>query len=146
MTKRLKSINIIFFIVTLLLISLMTGCSKDTVESNDGQPIKSSQPSFRNIAPEEAKKRLDSEKEIILLDVRTKEEYDSGNIKGSILIPVDALKNQAEKTLGDKNAPIFVYCRSGNRSATAASILVDLGYTNVYNLGGIIDWPYEIVK
>jgi phage shock protein E len=102
--------------------------------------------SFTNIKPEEAQKRLDSEKGIVLLDVRTKEEYDTRHIKGSFLIPVDNVKEEAEKNLKDKNAPIFVYCRSGNRSTSAASILANLGYKNVYNLGGINNWPYEVVK
>lgn len=101
--------------------------------------------SFSNISHEEAKKRLDSEKGIIILDVRTRKEYESGHIQSSVLIPVDNLKDDASEKLKDKETPIFVYCRSGNRSVTAANILVNLGYKNVYNLGGINDWPYEVV-
>lgn len=102
--------------------------------------------SYTKITPEEGKKMLDNEKGIILLDVRTKEEYESGHIKDAILMPIDTLEKEAPKTLNDKEAPIIVYCRSGNRSANAANILVNLGYKNVYDLGGIIDWPYEIVN
>lgn len=98
------------------------------------------------ITPQEAKERMDNEKGIILLDVRTKEEYMEGHIKDALLIPVDDLEQEAEENLKDKDAVIFVYCRSGNRSATAADMLAKLGYSNVYDLGGIKYWPYEVVK
>lgn len=146
MSKRVKNRNIIFLIAALLLIGILSGCSNVANEGNKENSTVSKQASFTNITPEEAKKRLDSEKEIILLDVRTKEEYDTGHIKDSILIPVDNLKQEAEGKLKDKEAPIFVYCRSGNRSTAAAKILVELRYKNVYNLGGINKWPYEVVK
>jgi rhodanese-related sulfurtransferase len=147
MSKGLKSRNIIFLLIsTLLLIVVLSGCSSATTEANKETSTVSKKASFYNITPEEAKKRLDSEKDIILLDVRTKEEYDTGHIKESMLIPVDSLKQEAEGKLKDKEAPIFVYCRSGNRSTAAAKILVELGYKNVYNLGGINKWPYVVVK
>lgn len=146
MSKRLKNRNIIFLISAFFLIGILSGCSNVANEGNKENSTVSKQASFTNITPEEAKKRLDSEKEIILLDVRTKEEYDTGHIKDSILIPVDNLKQEAEGKLKDKEAPIFVYCRSGNRSTAAAKILVELRYKNVYNLGGINKWPYEVVK
>jgi phage shock protein E len=146
MSKKLKNINIIYLVSAFLLIGLLSGCSSVTNERSKESSPASKKSSFTNITPEEAKKRLDSEKGIVLLDVRTKEEYDTGHIKGSILIPVDNLKEEAENKLKDKDAPIFVYCRSGNRSTTAANILVNLGYKNVYNLGGINKWPYEVVK
>lgn len=99
--------------------------------------------SYTNIKPEDAKKRLGSEKGIILLDVRTREEYDEKHIPNSLLIPVDVIEKEAPEKLTNKNAAIFVYCRSGRRSVTASEALVKMGYTKVYNLGGIIDWPYE---
>ncbi|MBU3113451.1 rhodanese-like domain-containing protein [Clostridium lacusfryxellense] len=102
--------------------------------------------SFTNIIPQDAKKRLDSEEKIILLDVRTIEEYEAGHIKGSTLIPVDNLKKESENSLKDKGMPIFVYCRSGSRSLKAANILIKQGYNKVYNLGGINDWPYDVEK
>lgn len=139
MNKKLKVLNMIF-LVLLIFSGIFTGCSSLKSTADSGKAA------FSNITPEEAKKRLDSEKGIILLDVRTKEEYDAGHIKNSMLIPVDVLKDQAEEKLKDKEAVIFVYCRSGNRSTTASQILADLGYKKVYNLGGIINWPYEVVK
>lgn len=146
MSKSLKNRNIIFLISALLLIGLLSGCSNAATKDNKEDSAAPKKTTYTNIESEEAKDRLDSEKGIILLDVRTKEEYDSGHIKDSMLIPVDVLKDEAESKLKDKEAPIFVYCRSGNRSVTAAKILVDLGYKNVYNLGGINRWPYEVVK
>lgn len=146
MTKSFKSVNIICLIAAILLIGLFSGCSSKNAKINKEGSTSSEKASFNNITPEEANERLERDKGIILLDVRTKEEYKNGHIKGSMLIPVDNLKTEAENKLKDKDSPIFVYCRSGNRSVTAANLLVDLGYTNVYNLGGINNWPYEVVK
>ena len=95
---------------------------------------------------EDAKKRLDNEKEIILLDVRTRDEYLEKHIPKCTLIPLNILRNEASRELPDKDAEIFVYCRSGSRSAMAIKILTKLGYTHIYNLGGIVGWPYETVS
>ena len=99
--------------------------------------------SYINISPKDAKARLETEKDIILLDVRTPEEYAEKHIPDSLLIPVDVIGKEAPAKLADRNTVIFVYCRSGRRSAAATEALVKMGYTNIYNLGGIIDWPYE---
>lgn len=146
MSKKLNKRNIRFIISALLLIGLLSGCNRVTNEPKEEGSTVAKQAIVTNITPEQAKERLDIEKNIILLDVRTKGEYDSGHIKDSMLIPVDNLKEEAESKLKDKDTPVFVYCRSGNRSATAAKILVDLGYKKVYNLGGINKWPYDIEK
>jgi rhodanese-related sulfurtransferase len=98
------------------------------------------------ILPAEAKKRMDEDKGIIVLDVRTKGEYEEKHIPNSISIPVNLLEKEAESKLPDKNAEIFVYCLSGSRSAAAVKKLVKLGYSNIRNLGGIIIWPYETVS
>ena len=97
-----------------------------------------------NITAEEAKQIMDSEVGYIILDVRTQEEYDQGHIPGAILIPDTEIKARAEEVLTDKEQRILVYCRSGRRSKLAAEALVDLGYTDIKEFGGIIDWPYEI--
>ncbi len=99
-----------------------------------------------NIKPEEAKARLDKGENIILLDVRTQEEYNEKRIPDSILIPVEGIDKDAPAKITDKNTTIFVYCRSGNKSAIAAEVLTVMGYTQVYDLGGIDDWPYETVS
>lgn len=106
----------------------------------------STKATVQKISPEDAKARLDAGEEIILIDVRTKEEFDSGYIPGALLLPVDQLQKQAGEVMPDLEATYFVYCRSGNRSGVATQLMVDLGYQNVFDLGGILDWPYEITK
>ena len=96
-----------------------------------------------NITAEEAKKIMDSEEGYIILDTRTQEEYDEGHIPGAIVIPHDEITDRAEEELSDKDQLLLVYCRSGRRSKLAAEALVKLGYTNIKEFGGIIDWPYE---
>lgn len=105
----------------------------------------STPPTYTTITAEEAKAMIDLGDNLIILDVRTEEEYQEGHIESSILIPNTELLDEAEEALTDKNATILIYCRSGRRSALAAADLVSLGYTNVYDFGGIIDWEYDIV-
>ena len=101
---------------------------------------------YEQISGAEAKALMDSESGYIIIDARTQEEYDEGPIPGAILIPEYEIADRAEKELPDKDQLILVYCRSGRRSKIAAEELVKLGYTNVKEFGGIIDWGYEIVK
>jgi rhodanese-related sulfurtransferase len=98
------------------------------------------------ITPEQAKELMDTEQNYIILDVRTQQEYDLGHIPGALLIPNEVIREQAENTLKDKDQLILVYCRSGRRSKEAAQVLADLGYTNVKEFGGIIDWPYQTTR
>ena len=102
--------------------------------------------SYEQISGAEAKALMDSESGYVIIDARTQEEYDQGHIPGAILIPYGEIADRAEKELPDKDQLILVYCRSGRRSKIAAEELVKLGYTNVKEFGGIIDWEYEIVK
>ena len=101
---------------------------------------------YDQISGAEAKALMDSESGYIIIDARTQSEYDEGHIPGAILIPEYEIADRAEKELLDKKQLILVYCRSGRRSKIAAEELVKLGYTNVKEFGGIIDWQYEIVK
>ena len=101
---------------------------------------------FKQITAHDAKKIMDSKKDIIILDVREKDEFDEGHIPNAILIPYTQIEQKAESVIPDKNKQILVYCRSGRRSKIASEALVKLGYTNVNEFGGIIDWPYEITK
>lgn len=100
---------------------------------------------YKMITAEEAKARIDSGDEIIVLDVRTGAEYKTGHIQGAILIPNETITDEMPALLPDQDAEILIYCRSGNRSAQAAKKLIAIGYTDVYDFGGIISWPYEIV-
>lgn len=103
-----------------------------------------SESSYHKISAQEAKEMMQSQ-DVIIVDVRTQAEYNEGYIENAILIPNESI-SEAPRELPDKNAIILVYCRSGNRSKQAADKLVALGYTNIYDFGGIIDWPYEIVE
>ena len=99
---------------------------------------------YEQITPIDAKKIMDSGEEHTILDVREQDEYDESHIPGAILIPYTQIDNKAEEMLPDKDAQILVYCRSGRRSKIASESLAKLGYTNIKEFGGIIDWPYEV--
>lgn len=101
---------------------------------------------YEQITAKEAKTIMETQPDYIIIDARTHEEFADGHIEGAIMIPEYEIANRAEKELPDKDALILVYCRSGRRSKIASEELVKLGYTNVKEFGGIIDWPYEIVK
>ena len=123
-------------ILILLAVLLLAACGQD--KENDQEAV------YVNITAEEAKQIMDSEEGYIILDVRTQEEYDEGHIPGAIVISHEEIEEKAEEVLTDKNQLILVYCRSGRRSKLAAEALVELGYTNIKEFGGIIDWPYEV--
>ena len=123
-------------LLLLLSVMLLTACGQD--KENDQGAV------YVNITAEEAKQIMDTEEGYIILDVRTQEEYDESHIPGAILIPNTEIEARAEEELTDKDQLILVYCRSGRRSKLAAEALVELGYTNIKEFGGIIDWPYEV--
>ena len=125
-------------ILILLAIMMLVACGQTPEQPQEAV--------YMNITAEEAKSLMDSEKNYIILDTRTQEEYDQGHIPGAILIPYDEILEKAESILTDKNQMILVYCRSGRRSKLAAEDLVTLGYTNIREFGGIIDWPYEVAQ
>ena len=132
------------YIIVIMILSLfiISGCST-VVNKYTTKSVENS--SVTKITAKEAKVEIDKGN-VIILDVRTKEEYTSGHIETSILIPVNDLEKEVENILKDKEQKVLIYCRSGNRSSQAAKLLVKMGYTNVYDFGGIKDWPYEIVK
>lgn len=100
--------------------------------------------SYQQISQETAKEMMDTQ-QVIILDVREQEEYDSGHIPGAVLLPVGTIdEDSAAQVIPDKDTTLLVYCRSGNRSKTASAALAALGYTNIYEFGGINTWPYEI--
>ncbi len=121
-------------VLFLCCLALLSGCAA---------PNKAAE--YKKITPDEAKELMDTRENVILLDVRTKEEFDQGHIPNALLLPNTEIKKQAGEKLPDKNALILVYCRSGNRSKSASEELLAMGYTKVYDFGGIIDWPYETV-
>ena len=150
--KNYKYFKLRGLILTILLIMtalFLTACTPKAVDNNQVgtiSPTATAEAKYMKITPAEAKKQLESDKSIILVDVRTEAEYKEGHIKGSILIPYDLIGKEASSKLSDKSAKIIVYCRSGRRSEIAARELLKMGYTNVYDLGGLENWPYEVVK
>ena len=94
------------------------------------------------LTPEQAKARMEENPDLILLDVRTQEEFEQGHIPGAVCLPNEMIAADMPFLFG-KDAEILLYCRSGRRSADAAKKLRDMGFTNVFDFGGIIDWPYE---
>ena len=121
--------------IFLLAALLLTACAQEEQEAV-----------YMNITAEEAKKLMDTETGYVILDVRERDEYDTGHIPGAILIPYTQITEKAEKVLEEKDQLILVYCRSGRRSKIAAEALVELGYTNIREFGGFLDWPYEVEK
>jgi len=108
-----------------------------TTDSNGAQkPV-------QTITAEEAKAKMDTLESYIIVDVREQSEYDAGHIEGAVLVPVGSLEELAPELLPEKDEVLLLYCRSGNRSAQAAAKLFDMGYKNIYDFGGIRDWPYE---
>lgn len=131
-----------------IIFTMFTGCDKK-MEKTTETPLMNettNKSSYQKITPEKAKEIMDEQSEIMILDVRTQEEYEEGHIENAVLIPDYEIKDKAEKVIADKNKKILVYCRSGRRSASAARILLEMGYTDVLDFGGIIEWPYSITK
>ena len=121
--------------VLLLFLCLLSGCGTARESTN----------AYRQVNTQEAVDLMDGETDYIILDVRTREEYESAHIPGAICIPNETIGTEEIPALPDKDQLILVYCRSGNRSKQASKKLAALGYSNVYEFGGIKDWPGKIV-
>lgn len=120
------------WITVLALLFLLTGCGGDSASSTGEN-------SYQQITQETAKQMMD-EQDVIILDVREQDEYDSGHIIDAVLLPVGTIdEDRAAAVIPEKDSIVLVYCRSGNRSKTASAALVELGYTQVYEFGGIND-------
>lgn len=137
--KKYKGL-IIMLIISLCLFGAC-GCNSEKPKESPTE----AKNSYEQITAQQAKDLMEKETGYIIVDARTQEEFDAGHIEGAVLIPEYEISQRAEKELPDKDQLILVYCRSGRRSKIASQALVDLGYTNVKEFGGIIDWPYEIV-
>lgn len=130
-----------------VLTAALSACGQDKT----GQDTKAAQEDtvkaeYKKITAEEAKERMDKDDKVVILDVRTEEEYQEGHVPGAIVIPNETISSEPLEELPDMDQEILVYCRSGNRSAQAAKKLAEAGYTQVYDFGGIIDWTYDTEK
>lgn len=121
----------------ILSLIFISGCGKE----NENKNI-----SYKTITSEEAFKMMENNSDILILDVRSKEEYDTGHIENSLNVPVNEIGNRfKEEVTIDLDKTILVYCRSGARAKQASELLVDLGYKNVIDFGGILNWNYGLV-
>jgi len=123
----------------LSVIMILSGCTPSSEKDPDAATA------YTSVPMTDAEKLMQKEDGHILIDVRTQEEYAEGHIPYAINIPLDSIVSDMSELLPDKQQILLVYCRSGNRSKQAAAKLSDLGYTNIYEIGGIIDWKGDIV-
>ena len=134
MNKKVRLILLAAFVL------LLTACSSGG-QIMDGEDMVRS---YTQISQDQAKEMMEKEDGHIIVDVRRMDEFETGHIPGAICIPNESIGTEQPEGLPDLNQVILVYCRSGNRSKQAAQKLFDMGYTNVYEFGGIIDWTGEI--
>jgi rhodanese-related sulfurtransferase len=145
-----KGLGKVFAFVVLAMLTvglcstLLTSCSDEEVREESDEEYESitESPQYRRINASEARQIMNDYSDVVVLDVRTEEEFSMGHIPGAVLVPSSEIADWHRPEL--KDTPILIYCRSGNRSATAAQELINRGYLRVFDFGGIIDWPYEI--
>ena len=126
--------------VILSMLLFLSGCGKTTTAS-EGE---TAEIVYQQITQEEAKNLMDI-MDVVILDVRERDEFDAGHIPGAVLLPVDAITAEtASEVIPEEGSVVLVYCRSGNRSKTASERLAELGYSGVHEFGGINTWPYEV--
>ena len=136
--------QILLFALLAASLALLSGyaLSKAKADTAEDMPGKVA---YHKISAEEAHEMMTSQ-EVVVVDVRTREEYESGHIENAVLVPNESIGGEMPEALPDKEATLLIYCRSGRRSKDAAQKLLALGYQSVYDFGGVIDWPYELVK
>ncbi len=116
-------------IITLIVLLSLTACNKIT---------------YKTIDAKEAKKMMENQENLVI-DVRSKAEYNQGHIKNAISIPLDNIDDVLTR-ISDKKTTLLLYCQSGKRALEAANYLANQGYENIYTFGGIDAWPYEVIK
>ncbi len=140
--KKAYKINI--FVAAVSIVMLLAGCALKGQAIDGGGMSQTKQ--YTQISQEEAKRMMEQEDGHVVVDVRRQDEYDEGHIPGAVLVPNEGIDADPPAELPDFEQIILVYCRSGRRSKEAAQKLADMGYVNVYEFGGIIDWTGDIEK
>ena len=133
-----------YFIMLLLLVLLL--CVSACATDGKNVTASSANKTYTQISQDVAKDMILKDGSLVIVDVRTKGEYEAGHIPGAILIPNESITDRKPEHLPDMNQVILVYCRSGNRSKQAAQKLANMGYKKVYEFGGINTWNGKIVK
>ena len=132
--------QILLFAALAASLALLSGCALSKAKADTAEDM-SDKAAYHKLSAEEAYEMMASQ-EVVVVDVRTREEYDGGHIENAVLVPNESIGSE----MPDKEATLLIYCRSGRRSKDAAQKLLELGYQSVYDFGGVIDWPYELVK
>ncbi len=134
----------ILFLLSLAFILFAAGCSKEETQGEEEMSYTKTQDGYYQVTPEEAHEIMVRESDYVILDVRTESEFNEAHIPNAVLLPDYEIVDRAAVDLPDKDRMILVYCRSGRRSKNASAELAAQGYTNVWEFGGIIDWPYDV--
>ena len=144
---KIKKIALMAIVGLISVLGISCGRTMNSKQvSVDSKEVKNEKKAeYKKITSDEAKKMMETQK-VIVVDVRTLEEYNEGHIPNAISVPLETIENEAEVKLKNKDGLILVYCRSGRRSREAALKLIEKGYTNVIDFGGIKDWNGEVVK
>ena len=137
-----KLLRILLLVILVAVTLTAVGCGGNVQEESEMIYEKNSD-GYYQITPEDARDIMGRESDYVILDVRTQDEYNEVHIPDAVLLPDYEIISRATEVLPDKDKLILVYCRSGRRSKNASAELAALGYSNVYEFGGIIDWPYE---
>ena len=134
--------------ITVIMMLIFAGCKADTTTQfvDSSSTAETEESGYEQISMEEAQRIMDTEDNIIILDVRTQQEFDEGHIPNAICVPNETITGESIPELPDKQQIILVYCRSGRRSKEARRKLSSYGYTNIKEFGGIIDWTGEVIK
>ena len=132
--------QILLFAALAVSLALLSGCALSKAKEDKAEDM-TGKAAYHKISAEEAYEMMASQ-EVVVVDVRTREEYDGGHIENAVLVPNESIGSEMPETLPDKEATLLIYCRSKD----AAQKLLALGYQSVYDFGGVIDWPYELVK
>ena len=137
--------QILLFAALAASLALLSGCALSKAKADTAEDM-AEKAAYHKISAEEAYEMMTSQ-EVVVVDVRTRKEYDGGHIENAVLVPNESIGSEMPEALPDKEATLLIYyCRSGRRSKEAAQKLLSLGYQSVYDFGGVIDWPYELVK
>ena len=137
--------NKTFVMLVAVIALVLTGCATGLSKKSDGSDGDGKAHTYTQISQDEAKKMMEKDDDHVVVDVRRQDEYDAGHIPGAILIPNESIGTERPEQLPNLDQVILIYCRSGNRSKQAAQKLFDMGYTNIYEFGGINDWTGEVV-
>jgi rhodanese-related sulfurtransferase len=139
--KRMKNVRLLAAGLMLMMLLPVSGCFQKQDGENTAGDV-----GYNQISQEEAAKMMEEDDGHIIVDVRTWEEYQISHIPGAICIPNESITDEMPEELTDPNQVILVYCRSGRRSKEASEKLARLGYSQIYEFGGIQDWAGDVVS